>query len=395
MALQERSLAVCEVKSPQPTEFERRPKSPDFGFVRVQVLRPTSQCLRVVGPDVFEVEDPQICGAGQRRADRCHRGYASPRKDHPPDEVLVSFGALEASIVDHNCLKNGEPMIREQTRACLQELVVMPPVDRLDHLDGNQFVESSSQIAPVVTQDGDAIGKTRFGHLLRGVVALGVGDGCRGHATAIVRGCMNSQRAPSGTDLDEVVVGLQAELSCTTGRSWTIAHRAAKDQVARRARRNRSSSRRASARRIRWTGRSEPAHCAGQRLARVRGASPADRATVPRGGRGRPRRNAYALSGETVPVPGWSSRRRPTTRPHTSFRAPLSLSAAEHRRRGGRARPRGGQIPVSHPLSATSIRNLDDPAVAVGLGCDEPAAQDRPEPRRRASKRCAVEQFAF
>ncbi len=82
----------------------------------------------------------------------------------------------------------------------------------LDHLDGNQLVESSFEIAVVLEQQRDAVLQTLFLDAPLGIGELLVRQRRGGHPAAMVDRGIQRHAAPAGTDLQQMIVGLQIEL---------------------------------------------------------------------------------------------------------------------------------------------------------------------------------------
>ena len=224
----------------------------------------------------------------QRRVDGAHRGDAAPGEHHAANEVLVSLRSFETAIVDDDGLQDRQPVVGEQVGACRHELVVVTPIDGLDHLDGDQLVEPTPQVTPVVAQHRHTIGQTGFGYPLGHEGPLGLGDGGGGHPASVALGCVQGESTPTRPDLDHTVVGPQVKLGAEPVDLGLLGFTQSGTRGARTPRRSRSWSRRASARRNRWTGRSAPARCGGRRLYRVPSGAPARRAPCWRCGPGRP-----------------------------------------------------------------------------------------------------------
>ena len=93
-------------------------------------------------------------------------GRQPPGKTIGADEVVVQLGPLVAGVLDGDGLQRHPPAVGEQPGAGGEELVVPAPVDRLDHLDGNERVVAPSEVAVVGTEDGHPVGETPLGHSL-------------------------------------------------------------------------------------------------------------------------------------------------------------------------------------------------------------------------------------
>ena len=77
---------------------------------------------------------------------------------------------------------------------------------RLDHLDGDQLVIASLQLAVILQQQGDAIPQPLPLDPRLGIVVLGPGDGSGGDPAAVVTGRIDGETAPAGAYLQQVVV---------------------------------------------------------------------------------------------------------------------------------------------------------------------------------------------
>ncbi|MNO69169.1 hypothetical protein D3C76_600190 [compost metagenome] len=82
---------------------------------------------------------------------------------------------------------------------------------RLYHLDGDQLVEAPLQLAVILQQQGDAIPQPLPGNPLFCVVMLGLGDSRSGHPAAVMAGGIDSQAAPAGAYLQQVILRSQLE----------------------------------------------------------------------------------------------------------------------------------------------------------------------------------------
>ena len=137
---------------------------------------------------------------------------AAAGEHHASHEVLVTFGPLEAAVVDDDGLDGGQPVVDQQIGTLGQEPIVPAPVHRLDHLDRHQLVEPAGEVPPVLAEHRDAIGKAGVGYPLLDVGALGVGDGGGGHPAAVAGDGVDGQTAPARAYLDQVVGRRQLEL---------------------------------------------------------------------------------------------------------------------------------------------------------------------------------------
>ena len=249
----------------------------------------------------------------------------------------MPLGPFEAAIVDDDGLQDRQPVVGEQVGTRRQELVVVPPVDGLDHLDGDELVEPTPQVAPVVAQHRDTVGQAGLGHPLGDIGRAGPPRwswSSPGIRSARLRG---GRTRPSPTRSRPHGRRAAGQAWRRAGRSSPPGRRPAWPRGARTPRRSRSWSRRASARRSRWTGRSAPARCAGRRLVRVPPGAPARRARLlavwprpsNRARRGpRPTEQDLHQGGQVVGIPPAGDVRRRRGRP--------SRSAAALRRPAGR-----------------------------------------------------------
>ena len=187
---------------------------------------------------------------------------ASTEGRHPPGEddsrtKSVPFFArskLRSSTV--MAWRAISPSVVQQRGAGAEEGVVLAPVDGLDHLDGDQLVEGAVEVPVVAVEHGDPVGQAVLDHPLGGVPELGVRDGGGGDPAAVGRGGVDGEAAPSGADLDHVVVGAEAELGAQAVELGPLGVGQAHRRGGRRRPTSTSWSRPASGRRTRWTGRS-------------------------------------------------------------------------------------------------------------------------------------------
>jgi len=85
--------------------------------------------------------------------------------------------------------------------------------DRFDHLDGDQFVELSGEIALVLHQDRDATFETRFLDSLCRHLILFARDCGRRHATTVLASRMERETTPAGADFDDVIGRFEIEFA--------------------------------------------------------------------------------------------------------------------------------------------------------------------------------------
>ena len=89
---------------------------------------------------------------------------------------------------------------------------MVPPVDGLDHLDGDGLVVDALEVAVVLQTDVDPVSQAGVAHPLSGLLVLGGGDRGRGDPAPVVPGGVDGETAPAGADLHDVVLGAEGQL---------------------------------------------------------------------------------------------------------------------------------------------------------------------------------------
>ncbi len=77
----------------------------------------------------------------------------------------------------------------------------MAPIDRLYHLNGNQRVKTSFQIAVVLAEHRDEVSETGLFHALFGEVSLVLRDRGGGDLRPVVLGGVQREASPTSADL--------------------------------------------------------------------------------------------------------------------------------------------------------------------------------------------------
>ena len=316
--LEKRGFAITEVESPQSPEAQVESEYVDLVMVRVDVGPPSAKCFGVVGSDVGEFHEPEL-SACRRPHDGFHRGKTAPGKHEALDEVLVVLGAVEGDVVDDDRLHAISPSGSSRRATGGKELVVVAPVDGLEHLDRHELRVAAFEIAVVVgrrTRDG----RPRRGHALAGELELRGGDRGGGDPTSIVRRSMDREAAPASTDLEQLVVGRRSRSRQSRSSLLRCAAASTMSGRSKSARASRSSSRRASPRRSRWRCRSARARCRSRCGSRT--VQPAERIREPRlePGRCDRARAVRAPLARARCAPDWWDRRTPTSRARRSRR---------------------------------------------------------------------------
>ena len=85
--------------------------------------------------------------------------------------------------------------------------------DRFDHLDRHGLVELAGQVAVILEQHRDPLREPLGGDSLDGIVVLLARNRGGRHAASVVFRRMNREPAPSGADLDQVIVRAQIQLA--------------------------------------------------------------------------------------------------------------------------------------------------------------------------------------
>ena len=100
--------------------------------------------------NVLQVNEPQVCRLCNGVADGGNRRNAAARKDIAFDEIHRSLVAVEDLIADGYGLQRHYAVIFKQPAAGLKKDWQIMVADGLDHFNGNQFVEFSTEIAVIL-----------------------------------------------------------------------------------------------------------------------------------------------------------------------------------------------------------------------------------------------------
>ena len=160
--------------------------------------------------DVVQLEELKLLsrgGADERR----DRREATPGEDEAFDEVSVHLRAIEGAFLDDDRLQRHQPLRVEQSRADFEEVVVVTPVDRLEHLDRGKLRVSPGEVSVVVWPHSDEMRESRAGHPLASDLELCVGDRRCRHAAAVAGGGVDGEAAPAAADLEQLVFGRELE----------------------------------------------------------------------------------------------------------------------------------------------------------------------------------------
>lgn len=199
-ALQEPSFTVGEIEVPQAKEVRLIPQLPDLRKLRDNVPPPGTQGRGVVRPDIFEVNQSQITDLRRCLCQSVDGRDATARENEPLDKIDGSFCSFVESFVDRDALDEGQPLRLQHAAADLEKRSVILMPDRLDHFDGDEFVELRGelrQISIVHEQHPDAIAQAGFPNALQCHVILLLRDGRSRYAATIVRSGVDGEATPA------------------------------------------------------------------------------------------------------------------------------------------------------------------------------------------------------
>ena len=169
---------------------------------------PAPQRLRVVRPDLLEVPYPETRVARHRPRQRGQRRDQTAGEDVALDPVRRLAVARPAPIGDEDRLHARETARPEHAVDRREERAVLPVADRLQHLDRGDLADAPVHLAVVLLANLDVeAGRARP----RDPGLLGR-DREAGDACAVLARRDPRKGAPAAADLEQVVVGPQAEL---------------------------------------------------------------------------------------------------------------------------------------------------------------------------------------
>ncbi len=204
-------LAVLEVQRPKPPKALVISKVVERFGVRGEVPLPAPECLDVVRGQVLEPDRLHVGAASDVAGDHLERGQAAAREDVGVDERPRRLLDLVGAVVDRDRLEQHRAVVREEFRALREERTDVAPADGLDHLDRDELVVASGQVAVVAEEHRDPIlqpGPADNGD--RVVVLLARDRGRRDPATARRSG-VDGQGSPPRPDLEQVVPRAKVE----------------------------------------------------------------------------------------------------------------------------------------------------------------------------------------
>ena len=127
------------------------------------------------------------------------------------DEVHTVAELRVTAVRTGDVLERGDTVLLEQTANRSAEGGQVLMAEGFHHLDGDAFVVESLVVAEILELHGDAICEPRGLDAFDGEVVLGFRNGERSDAAAVLLDGVQSPTTPAGTDLDDMVGGLELE----------------------------------------------------------------------------------------------------------------------------------------------------------------------------------------
>ncbi len=128
------------------------------------------------------------------------------------DERLGGLFDFVGAIVDRDRLQQHRAVRGQELRALGKEPADLLPADRLDHLDRDQLVVGTGQVAVVVHEHGDPVAKAGPPDALHRVIVLLARDRGGGDLATTRGGGVEGEPTPGGPDLEHMVTGPELEL---------------------------------------------------------------------------------------------------------------------------------------------------------------------------------------
>ncbi len=115
-------------------------------------------------------------------------------------------------------MQHHRPVVLEQRRAFLEELVVEAGADMLEHADRDNAVERLRDVAIVDQLELRLVGEAGFGGALVGDAVLLLGEGDAGHGDIRHFREIETEATPAAADIQDLLSGGEAQL----GREVTL-----------------------------------------------------------------------------------------------------------------------------------------------------------------------------
>ena len=211
VALAEAGLTVGQIEVPHAHETIVKAEISHIAQSTEESPPPLAQCSCVVQTNVFDVGKAQIRRLHCRR-DGTDGDQRAAGKDVSLDEVDGSQVTCKGPLGDGDALQQHPPVGLEQGGTTLEECRDVLGTHGFDHLDRNDLVVFTCQVAVVLQQDRDSIREPRLRNTFGGEVILFLRYRRRRHAAAIYGYSMQGESTPTGTDLQHVIVGRQVQL---------------------------------------------------------------------------------------------------------------------------------------------------------------------------------------
>ncbi len=174
---------------------------------------PVAQGTGIVQANVLQMQHRQVGVAAGQFPDQAHRRQRTAREDITLDKVDAATRLLIALVAHGDGLQQHQPVRFEQRGAGLEVGGKVFVTDRLDHLDRNEFVVLTLQLAVVLEQQGNAVLQAGIADTLLGMVELLLRQRGGRYPAAIVLGGVDCHAAPAGADFQQVIVWAQLQLA--------------------------------------------------------------------------------------------------------------------------------------------------------------------------------------
>ena len=158
----ERSSAVREIQIPDAHEALVEAEASDLVSVTIDVRLPLAKRRGVVMTDPLHVDHLHLSGRLRRSRDGGDGWQATTREDERFDEVPVPLRSLIAAVGDDDRLERNPPAGANSIRERGEELVMVLPVDGLDHLDGHDLVKGALKVAVVAALHVDPVAQAQL-----------------------------------------------------------------------------------------------------------------------------------------------------------------------------------------------------------------------------------------
>ena len=211
VAVREGGLAVAEVETPLADEAFVEAHGAHLVELGFEGLAPGVERAGVVATELFEAVELEAALLGHEVADAVDRKQERAGEDVLLDEVHAVAELRVTAVGAGDVLEGGDAVGLEQAadRGAEGRQVLM--AEGFHHLDGDALIVRALVVAEVLELDGDAVREAGGLDAFDGEVVLGLRDGERGDAAAVLLDGVQGPAAPAGADLDDVVRRLELE----------------------------------------------------------------------------------------------------------------------------------------------------------------------------------------